>query len=211
MESSKKIFLILELLAIKGEASITEISKNLVFGISLVHRLLSILKDLGYVGQDGQNKKYYASLKLLEIGSLVRGRINLIQIARPFMESFKNVINETMLLAFLDGGEVVYIDSVTSGNTLNIDLSPGMRVPAYATALGKILLADLPQEILEQVLLSLKFKKFTSKTVRSARELKIELVKVKEEGFAIDAGEIDDSVRPRLLEMKMVSWLPPLL
>ena len=195
MQSSKKIFLILELLATKGEASVTEISKDLVFGISLVHRLLSILKDLGYVGQDGQTKKYYASLKLFEIGSLVRRRINLIQIAHPLMERFKNIVNETVLLAFLDNEEVVYIDSVISGQTLNIDLSLGTRVPAYATALGKVLMAGLPQETLEEIIFKLKFKRFTSKTIVSARELGNELAKVKKDGFAIDAGEIDNSVR----------------
>lgn len=195
MESTRKIFLILEKLAVKGEATITELSNDLHFGPSLVHRLLAVLRDLGYVGQDANSKKYFATLKLFEIGSMVRGRLNVVKISHPLMENLSEKIRETSLLGFLDEFEAVYVDKVDAGNTLKIDLTIGLRVPAYCTALGKILLADLPLDLLEEYVRNRTFKSFTSSTITSPNKLIQHLTRVREQGFALDEGELEDSVR----------------
>ncbi len=195
MESTRKIFLILERVAIAGETGITELSSELGLGVSLVHRLLAVLKDLGYVGQDPKSKKYFATLKLFEIGSMVRGRLNLLKIAHPVMERLSEKIGETILVGFMDEGEVVYIDKVDSGNTLKIDLSIGLRVPAYCTALGKVLLADLPQEMLNRYLRNRTFEQYTPNTITSPKEFDLHLAGVREQGYALDEGEFEDSVR----------------
>jgi DNA-binding IclR family transcriptional regulator len=195
VKTTAKLFSILEVLCMDGEAGITELSGKLGLGKSSIHRFLSALRDVGYVDKRVANGKYFATLKVFEIGAMVRGRIRLVQLVRPYMEALGKRFHETINLGFFEEGEVVYIDKVESAETLRMDLAVGRRVPAYCTALGKVFLANLPQRELEAYLRNRKFRTLTTKTVTTAKELATHLNKVRREGFAIDDGELDDGIR----------------
>jgi len=195
MKGAYKLFSVLEALCIHGEAGITELSTRLRLGKSSVHRFLSVLRDLGYVEKNEDNGKYLATLKVFEIGSMVRGRIRLVQLARPYMEELGRQFHETVNLAFLEGGEVVYVDKVESAEPLRMDLAVGRRVPAYCTALGKVFLANLSEGELERYLRNQSLRAFTERTITSADELKRHLDRVRTEGFAIDDRELDEGIR----------------
>jgi len=195
MKSGAKLFSVLETLCVDGEAGITELSTKLSVGKSSVHRFLSVLQDLGYVEKNRTNGKYFATLKVFEIGAMVRGRISLVQLARPYMEELGRQFHETINLALPEQGEVVYIDKVESVEALRMDLTIGRRVPAYCTALGKVFLASLPEEDLGRYLRNQRFRAYTQRTINSAGELRRHLDKVRRDGFAIDDRELDEGIR----------------
>ena len=195
MSSGDKLLMVLETLCKEGDVGVTDLSAELGLGKSSIHRLLSILRDRGYVEKNANNGKYSATLKVFEIGAMVRGRIRLTHVARPYMEALGKQFHETINLAFFEEGEVVYIDKVESAETLRMDLAVGRRVPAYCTALGKVFLANLPQNELAGYLRNRRFRAFTDRTITAARQLKIHLDKVRKDGFAVDDGELDEGIR----------------
>jgi IclR family KDG regulon transcriptional repressor len=195
LKSSSKIFAVLETLCMNGDLGISELSRRLRLGKSSVHRFISILKQLGYVSKNENNKKYSATLKLFEIGAMVRGRNRLVNIARPYMEELGDRFHETINLGLLDGNEVVYVDKVESIHTLRIDLAIGRRVPSYCTALGKIFLAYLPEKDLERYCGEAHFEAMTQKTITSRTELVKNLNLVRKEGIAVDDRELDHQIR----------------
>jgi len=195
MKSGAKLLLVLETLCISGEAGVTELGARLGLGKSSIHRFLSILRDLGYVEKNRTNGKYAATLRVFEIGAMVRGRIRLVQLARPYMEQLGKQFHETINLAFFEEGEVVYIDKVESAETLRMDPAVGRRVPAYCTALGKVFLANLPEKELEGYFQNQRFRALTDKTMTSANQIKGYLDRVRKEGFAIDDRELDQGIR----------------
>ena len=195
MKSAHKLFSVLENLCMEGDAGVTELSLKLDLGKSAIHRFLSLLSELGYVRKNSDNGKYYATLKVFQIGAMVRGRLRLVNLARPYMEDLGKKTHETINLAFFEAGEVVYIDKVESVETLRIDLAVGRRVPAYCTALGKVFLSNLPEEDLEVYLSQQDLRPLTENTITSADELRDNLVKVRNEGFAIDNSELDENIK----------------
>ena len=74
LNSALKIFAVLEALCSGGKKGVSELSVKLKLGKSSVHRFLSALKELGYVSKDPDSNKYFATLKLFQVGSMVRGR-----------------------------------------------------------------------------------------------------------------------------------------
>jgi DNA-binding IclR family transcriptional regulator len=195
LQSSSKIFAVLETLCLNGDLGISELSRKLNLGKSSVHRFLSILKGLGYVDKNQNSKKYFATLKLFEIGAMVRGRNQLVKMARPYMEELGNRFHETVNLAFFENNEVVYVDKVESVQTLRMDLTIGRRVPAYCTALGKVFLAYLPEDHLGRYCEEVQFKPTAQKTITSTKELIKNLELVRKEGLAIDDRELDNGIR----------------
>ncbi len=195
LKSVSKIFLVLETLCANGEQGITELSAKLKIGKSSIHRFLSFLTELGYVGKNPNNKKYFATLRVFEIGATVRGRNRIVNIARPYMEELGNKVHETINLAFFENNEVVYIDKVESVQALRMDLAIGRRVPAYCTGLGKVFLAHLPEKDIKEYCENTRFKQFTEKTLTSGKELMKQLAAIRKEGVAIDDRELDNGIR----------------
>ena len=195
MKSAQKLFMVLEALCMHGDAGVTELSLKLGLGKSAIHRFLSALVKLGYVRKNSDNGKYYATLRVFQIGAMVRGRLRLVNLARPYMEELGRETHETINLGLFEEGEVVYIDKVESVETLRIDLAVGRRVPAYCTALGKVFLANLPEEDLEAYLSRQNLRTLTKNTITSAGELRNGLEQVKADGFAIDNGELDEGIK----------------
>ena len=195
MNSARKLFTVLENLCINGHQGVSELSSNLKLGKSSIHRFLSVLVETGYVGKNPDNKKYFATLKLFEIGAMVRSRIRLIPIARPYMEKMGTQFHETINLGYFDGDEVVYVDKVESAETLRMDLGIGRRVPAYCTALGKVFLANLREQEIKGYFERVKLIPRTIKTITSERELMKNFKVIRKQGYAIDDRELDMGIR----------------
>lgn len=143
---------ILELLVKVGETGVTDLGREKGLNRSNVHRILSTFEFLGYVEKNPRNRQYRPSLRLFELGNLVIQKNGLLKVAHPFLEKLGEKFGETNNLGILDRGEVIYIDKVESSEALRMDLAIGRRVPAYRTALGKILLAGLNEGAFESIL-----------------------------------------------------------
>lgn len=163
---------------------------------STAHRLLATLMARGFVDQD-DDAKYRLSMKLFRIGNAATYATDVRKVAAPFMQELLEKCNETVNLAVLDRGEVVYIDQLESNNIVVVRMFArvGNRGPAYCTGSGKVLLAGLSDEEFERYLSKVEFKRFTTDTITDPRMLAREIERVRKDGYALDLGERDEGVR----------------
>ena len=197
VQSVERVFNILEVMAVEGAPiTVTELAEKVKLKISTVHRLLSTLMHRGYVEQEDDNK-YRLGLKLMEIGNAVLYYSDIRSMARPYLEELMERCNETVNLAILDDVNVVYIDQVESKNLIIVKMlaQVGNRGPVHCTSSGKALLAYLPPEKLEETITRLDLVKYTNETITDLDNLRKELKRVREDGYAVDWGEREEHVR----------------
>lgn len=189
VNSVERALSIIEALSRSGEMGITDLSRELDLGKPTVYRLISTLRVLGYVVQTTSDK-YRLTLKVFEISSKVVNRLGVRNLAYPYMEQLAVLTNETINLAMLDGGEVVFLERIDSREPLSKGLEVGTRFPAYCSALGLALLAhsDPPKvdKLLEQMEREGRIIKYTDNTLIDLDLLRKELQKVKAQGYAFD-------------------------
>jgi len=184
IHSVENAFSLLEALADNGlELGIAEICKKMALPKGTVHRLLGTLKNLGYIEQNSQNRKYYLTIKIFKLGAAVTDKIGLVQII-PCMKELSQQFNETVNLAILNRDEITYLYSVGSDNTLKLDLKIGSNQPAYCAAVGKVLLAYLSEQEIDDYLRRVKLKSYTPYTIVSKEYLKKDLKLIRERGYS---------------------------
>ncbi len=194
IKSIEKAFRLLEILCLEGEIGVSELGKRVNLKKANVHRLLATLSHLGYAEKDPATAKYRPTFKTFELGSALINRIGVQTIAHPYLEQLGKQFGETNNLGVLSQGEVVYIDKVESSESLRMDLKVGIRLPAYCTALGKVLIAHLPPAELEEYLRRQKLFLHTPRTVISPEKLRKNLKKVREQGYALDEQEYAEGI-----------------
>ncbi len=175
--------------------SIAELSKRLGIYPSTIHRILDTLRYWGYVEQDPHTQKYQLGLKVLELGMTKLQGMELIKEAASYLKELQNQSNETVHLAILEEGEVLYLDKEESSQSIRMVSRVGRRVPTHCTALGKVLLAYLDQEEQEKVIKEKGLSRFTENTITNKKKLREELSKVRGQGFAEDREEHEKDVR----------------
>ena len=184
IHSVENTFSLLEVLADNGlELGIAELCKKISLPKGTVHRLLGTLKNLGYIEQNPQNRKYRLTIKIFNLGAAVTDRVGLVQII-PHMKKLSLKFNETINLAILDRDEITYLYSVGSDNTLKLDLTIGSHQPAYCAAGGKVLLAYLSEQELDGYLQRVKLESYTPYTITSKEYLKKDLKLIRERGYS---------------------------
>ena len=155
-----------------------------------MHRILTTLKSRGYVIQNLNTKKYRLGIRLFTLGCAVQSTKHLVEIIKPYLRQLSQSTNETANLAILEGKEVIYLDTIESPEILRTGIMAGTRTPAHCTALGKALLAFISDEEFKSLYKSDEpLSSLTSKSISSLEELKKDLKKVKEQGYAVDREE----------------------
>ncbi|MBI1921396.1 MAG: IclR family transcriptional regulator [Geobacter sp.] len=176
------------------ELGVTELSKRLKLHKNNVFRLLATLESRGYIEQNRVTENYRLGLKTLELGQIFIKQMGLLRQAKPILEDLVKKCNETSYVAILKEQHIVYLDVVETDLTVRVVPRVGSRLPAYCTAAGKIQIAYMTDEELDQFLPK-EFKGYTSKTITSREELKKHLHLVAEQGWALDNEELDPGVR----------------
>lgn len=184
---------LLEALARAGEPSgVSELARQLQLTKSNVHRLLQTLNERGYVRNLGATGRYEVTLKLWELGVEVLDKLDVKRVAFEPMERLVALTGETVHLSILDHGEVVYIDKVDSPQPVRAYSKVGGRAPAYCVATGKALLAHASPATVSAVARELR--SHTANTITDAAELRAELKRVLDAGYAINRGEWREGV-----------------
>ena len=189
ISSLKKGIDVLELLAEHRELSVSQTAKALGYNRAGAHRFLSTLKELGYVDQT-RNGNYELTFKILELGTKLASRFEIRKTALSFMQELSTKYHETINLGFLNGVDVVHLEKINSPEILRIDSEIGSRAPAQQTALGKAILAFLPEIDLETFWDNARWISATSKSIQSREQLMQELDKVRTRGYALDNEEL---------------------
>ena len=185
---------ILELLADQSALTVTEVADGLKTHRAAAHRFLATFRDLGYVEKSDDNK-YQLTFRIFEIGEKVARRLEIRQTARRYMRELSTAFKETVNLGFLDGTEILHLDKIDSSEILRIDASLGSKTPAYCTALGKAILANLTDEALNDYMKAIRLVQHGPNTIVSKKKLRDELRKTRERGYAVDNEELAQGLR----------------
>lgn len=177
-----------------SDMNITEMSEKLGFYPSTTHRILDTLKYWGYVEQDSHTQKYQLGLKALELGMTKLHKMDLVKEATPYLEELVNQYNETVHLGALEKKDVMYLAKKESSQTIRMISYVGKRAPLHCTALGKVLLAYLPEEERRNILKEKQLPRLTEKTITDKKELEKNLEQIKKQGFALDNEENEKDV-----------------
>jgi len=187
---------ILDILSAEGpDLSLGEISQRLELHKSTAHRLTMVLERHKLIERNSVSGRYRLGLKLFELGTRAISHLDLRERARPVLDRLVLETSETVHLGILDDTEVVYLDKVEPARSVRMASSVGRRNPAYCTAMGKSILAYLPDEKVEAIVRKHGLKAMTANTITSFLELKAELVAIRGRGYSVDDEEIEEGVR----------------
>jgi IclR family pca regulon transcriptional regulator len=188
--SVQKAFRVLEALSeATTELGLSEVAARTGIGRSAAQRFLYTLQTLGYLTQDPVSKGYRLSSKLLALsGSYVRTDILRVK-AHPILEEANRRCEETINLTVLDGTDVVYILRFPSKHVVSVNLTVGTRLPAFCTAPGRVLLAQMERAKVDHVLARSQLIKRTETTETDPRRLHEILAQVRRQGYALSNQE----------------------
>lgn len=172
---------------------IADIADELGMSRSTTHRYVITLVALGYLEQ-GASRKYRLGLRVTDLGMSALNSTGLREHAHPYLEELRQRTSYTTNLGVLDGGEILYVDRVRSfrrgQSQIDLDLHVGSRLPAYCTAMGKLLLASLPEAEQRELIGEMKLTKRGPNTIASKKALREELEDIAAAGFAVDDEEL---------------------
>ena len=157
-------------------------------------RILLTLLELGYVAQDGRS--FTLTPRILDLGYSYLSSMPLSTMAQPVMVELGNRFNHSVSVAALDGSEVVYLLRVPKRNLLNtpgISLA-GMRLPAYVSSMGRVMLAALPADELKRALDASDLRALTPKTVYQRAALEEEIRKCGRQGYSLIVDEMEEGL-----------------
>lgn len=170
------------------ELKLTDISERLGLNKSTVHGIITTLKYYGIIDQNEENQKYKLGLYLMELGNLVLDSMDVRSIAAPIINEVCSKLEETVHLGQLENTEIVYIEKKESNQSMRIFTSIGARNPAYATAVGKAMLAYKDKSELMKSIPEV-LEKFNPNTISDKETLLKELETIRETGIAMDNEE----------------------
>ena len=146
VKSVAKVLDILECLgAGRRPMSVSEVARATSINVSTAHRLLQTLARRGYIEQRAETRNYALGPRLLELGSAYAGNQDLLRGGPPHLEALRDQVQETIHLGILSDGDVVEICNAGGGQPVSVSMKTGRRDPAHCTAIGKVLLAALPE------------------------------------------------------------------
>jgi DNA-binding IclR family transcriptional regulator len=189
----------LDILESLGQAEnglrLTTLGQRLNLPPSTVHRLLNTLQSKGFVGQEETTGIYYLSPRILHLQANISRRIHLVECAIPYLNHLAQESEVSAHLAVLNEEHVVYLETRCIGVYLPFYAAPGRMAPAYCTGLGKVLLAQLPEEELRARIERMELRQWTANTLAEPSALLEHLQRVRQQGYAIDHGEFNVETR----------------
>jgi DNA-binding IclR family transcriptional regulator len=196
-QSLRKALQILEgMTRINAPARLQDIAASLKMPQSTLLRFLNTFIDFGYVGQDPDTSCYYLTLKLVELGSRASGSYPFQASLSKYVKQAAAAFSESASLCVEQNMQMVYIATEEGpGRMLQTLHRIGHIAPMHATGVGKLHLLNYSDARLEELEQKFGFPKYTDHTITSLAELKKELAKVREAGFAMDNEECEDGVR----------------
>lgn len=156
---------------------------------TIAFRLLKTLQAHGFVEQEADSGGFQIGISAFEVGQAYPRGGSLLRIARPFLRTLVGQSPHTAYLAALDGFEIVYLAAVEGTGPLRVSVSPGHRGTAYATAVGKVLLAELSDEEIAELARNSGLRALTPATITNVAKLTEHLHEVRERGYALNSEE----------------------
>jgi IclR family acetate operon transcriptional repressor len=187
---------VLELLASDGPLTLAEIQRRGSLNKTMTFRLIRVLRETGYVRHDVERHRYSLALKLLDLGGAVASRLDIVRAGQPLLNQLREEFGETTNLGVIDDGRIVYVAMAESSR-------PGLRMASrvggssclHSTAMGKAILAFLPEPDREATLTNLELTAVTSKTITDSSQMHDELEQARRSSYAVDNEENEIGAR----------------
>ena len=175
------------------ELTLSEVAAVTGVTRAVARRFLLTLASLGYVRSDG--RFFSLTAKVLELGYAYLSSLSLPEVAEPHLEDLVGEVNESSSVSVLDGHDVVYVARVPVSRIMTVSISVGTRFPAYATSMGRVLLAGMTEEELAAYLAAVRLEPLTARTVSSVAALRGEVTRVRSQGWALVNQELEEGLR----------------
>src|SRR5208337_3852978 len=196
VKSLVKALNILEVLADEEPPyTLTQLSRRLHLHVSTVHRLLVNLVRQGFVEEDTVSGGYQLSYRVLRMGLRVLDRLDFRRAAQPLLRELNVRTQETVHLAILQEGRAISIEKFDSPQPVSLDARLGGVAPLHCTGVGKTLLAYQGEELLNQIVQAPGLTRLTPHTITSLPQLRKELERIREQGYALDQEEAVEGLR----------------
>lgn len=164
--------------------TIAQVSLRTGFARAVVRRCLYTLVKLGFADVE-EGRYFYLCPRILSLGYSYISSVPLIAMARPILEQISRHSRESCWIGMLEGDEVICVAHANATRLMSVDVRVGSRVPAFCTALGQILVANLPEEERESQIASTDFVRYTKYTIGSTGKFRQALSQVQRNGYAV--------------------------
>jgi IclR family transcriptional regulator, pca regulon regulatory protein len=175
------------------DLTLSEVARITDLPRAVARRFLHTLVELGYMRTDG--RRFTLRPKILELGYAYLSSMTLPEIAMPHLEHLVEKVRESSSVSVLDGDEVVYVARVPTKRIMTVAISVGTRFPAYATSMGRVLLAGQSDQWLDGFFASTELRPLTSRTITEPSRLRRELTRIREQGWALNDQELEEGLR----------------
>lgn len=173
------------------ELSQKEISQALRLPMPTVHRLVAVLTERGWLDREPGSRRLRLGLEMARLVPALLAGMRLPELARPHLLRLAAEVQETVNVAILEGPEVLYLLSETADRLLTSRVSVGWRLPAHCTALGKCLLAQLPEDLARVTLGPEPYERRTHRTLTTWQDLAAGLALIRARGVAVSEEEYE--------------------
>lgn len=196
LQSLDRAVAVLELLGeSEGPLGLADVCDRMSLHKSTAHRALMVLERCGLIERTPENR-FRLGLKLYELGSRAVEQIDLRARVHPWFRRLSAQVGETVHLGVLQKTSVVYLDKIEPNNRrVWLASRIGASNPVYCTAMGKAMLAFLPEEATTDIIGRIRFTRFTHRTLCTTEALMRSLERVRRRGYAIDDEEVEEGVR----------------
>ena len=178
----------------KRQLTISQLSTKTGLSRAAVRRCLYTLSKLGFAGSD-DGRHFYLGPRILALGYSYIASMPLATAAQPVLERVSHELHESCSISTLDRSDIIYVARTNVTRIMSIDLGVGSRLPAFCTSMGRVLLASLPGETLENYLGQAELKRYTERTITSLEKLRQVLRLVARNGYSIVDQELELGLR----------------
>lgn len=195
IQSVNRAFTIMELFSERLPAlSVSEIAELTGLNRSTCYRFCQTLKAIGYL-EEVDKRQFRPGLKAISLARAALSSRELPELALPYLRELQRTVGEAVNMSLLDGTDVVYVVRLLSDHLITLRLYVGSRLPAYATSMGRAILAFLPEQETEAILDKSDLLPITEHTITDRRRLKAELQRIRARGYSINDQEMAIGLR----------------
>ncbi len=173
--------------------TLSDVARRADLTRAAARRFLQTLETLGYVRADG--RVFSLTPRVLELGFSYLSALSLPALAQPHLERLSREVGESVSSAVLDGADIVYVARVPTRRIMSVGITIGTRFPAYATSMGRVLLAALPDADARAVVAASQPASLTPRTRTDVDAIVAELEAVRAQGWALVDGELEEGLR----------------
>ena len=175
------------------EMTLSEVAARTGLTRAAARRFLLTLGRIGYICTDG--RRFRLAPKILDLGFAYLSSTSLWDIAMPYMEQVSEEVKESCSASVIEGCEIVYVARVPAARIMSVGLNLGARLPAFATSMGRVLLAHLPEAKARERIVTCPKQAFTARTVTDPDQLWTILEEVRRKGWAMVDQELEEGLR----------------